>query len=220
MLGAVVRVGALLGPVVVCLVIAWLVTVNTPPPATVTAAVVKWALVAVGSSALLFALQRVGRRLLPIAALLDLSLVFPDRAPSRMRVALRTGTAAQLERRIEEARQGLRTDTPAEAAVRVLELASALRVHDAITRGHSERVRAYTQMIAEEMELPEDELDRLRWAGLLHDVGKLLVPTSILNKRGRLTDAEYTIVQSHAANGRKIVEPIIPWLSDAARAVW
>ena len=45
-----------------------------------------------------------------------------------------------------------------------------------MTRGHSERVRAYSQMIAKELRLGRDDVDRLNWAALLHDIGKLEVP--------------------------------------------
>lgn len=219
-LGWVVRACAVGGPLVVSILVAWLLTAITPVPDSVAAAIARWVAIAALSSLVLVVTERAGRRLLPIAALLDLTLVFPDRAPSRFRMALRTGTTTQLRRRIEETTTRTERDTPAEAATRVIELVAALRVHDHITRGHSERVRAYTQMIAEEMDLRQDELDRLRWAGLLHDVGKLLVPTSILNKRGRLTRDEFEIIKTHPENGRRIVEPLIPWLGDAARAVW
>ena len=72
-----------------------------------------------------------------------------------------------------------------EAAERLVALAGALNAHDRMTRGHTERVRAYTLMIGEELHLPEADLDRLHWAGLVHDIGKLEVPPSILNKPGR-----------------------------------
>ncbi len=220
MLGWLVRVSALAGPLVTSIVVAWSLTAVAPSPGGPILAIVRWLVIAAISSGVLVMLERAGRRLIPIASLLDLTLVFPDRAPSRFRVALRTGTTSQLQRRIDETREGQRGETPADAARRVIELVAALRVHDHITRGHSERVRAYTQMIADEMELSDHERDRLRWAGLLHDVGKLLVPTSILNKRGTLTDDEFEIVKSHPENGRKIIEPLIPWLGESARAVW
>ena len=58
-----------------------------------------------------------------------------------------------------------------------------------LTRGHSERVRAYARMIGQELHLSARDLDLLNWAALLHDVGKLNVPTEILSKPGRPTDA-------------------------------
>jgi hypothetical protein len=215
-----VRIAATLAPVTVAVLVAWTLTRLTPTPASVAVAIVRWLVIAVVSSTTLLFVERFGRRLIPIAGLLDLSLVFPDRAPSRFRIALRTGTTYQLQRRIEEARAGRRSETPAAAAQRVLELVAALRIHDHITRGHSERVRAYTQMIADEMNLPVDERDRLRWAGLLHDVGKLLVPTSVLNKKGKLTADEFELIKTHPENGRRVIEALVPWLGESARAVW
>jgi hypothetical protein len=219
-LGWTVRAVVFLAPVVASLITAWALTDATPYPPSVSGAVARWLLIAAVSTIVLVVVERSARRLAPIATLLDLSLLFPDRAPSRFRIALRTGTTHQLQRRIAEAQAGRDSETPAAAAQRVLELVAALRMHDHITRGHSERVRAYTQMIADEMKLDADELDRLRWAGLLHDVGKLLVPTSILNKKGRLTAEEYEIIKSHPENGRRMIEALVPWLGESARAVW
>ena len=102
----------------------------------------------------------------------------------------------------------------------MLDLVAALSIHDRTTRGHSERVRAYSRMIGEEMGLSDIELDRLQWAGLLHDVGKLLIPAAILNKPGTLTAEEYEEVCLHPEYGRGMVTPLIPWLGDSARAVW
>ncbi len=215
-----VRLGLVAAPLVVSIALAWSLTALTPQPSGLVAATTRWLAIAAISSAALVVLERLARRLLPIAALLDLTLAFPDQAPSRFKVALRTGTTGQLAQRIAEARSEVTADPSVGAGQRVIELVAALRVHDRITRGHSERVRAYTQMIADEMGLPEDEREQLRWAGLLHDVGKLLVPTSILNKIGRLTPEEYEIIKSHPENGRLIIEELVPWLGESARAVW
>jgi hypothetical protein len=98
----------------------------------------------------------------------------------------------------------------------ILSLSTALSNHDRKTRGHSERTRAYTDLIAEEMELPEPDRDRLRWAALLHDVGKLEVPTEILNKDSSLDEAEWEMVKQHPIHGMRLVAPLIPWLGDWA----
>ncbi len=168
----------------------------------------------------LLAVERLTRRLAPLATLLALSLTFPDRAPSRFRVALSNSSTHQLHVRIDEARRGVLGNTPSEAAERVLELVAALSMHDRITRGHSERVRAYSRMLGEELGLGEVELDRLQWAGLLHDIGKLLIPDAILNKPGALTAEEYEEVCRHPEYGRGMVAPLVPWLGESARAVW
>jgi HD-GYP domain-containing protein (c-di-GMP phosphodiesterase class II) len=177
-------------------------------------------LIAAASAVVLLIAERLTRRLAPLATLLALSLTFPDRAPPRFRVALRNGSTGQLRDRIAEARRGEVGNTPAEAAERVLDLVAALSVHDRTTRGHSERVRAYSRMIGEEMGLSDIELDRLQWAGLLHDIGKLLIPAAILNKPGTLTAEEYEEVCLHPEYGRDMVTPLIPWLGESARAVW
>ncbi len=117
--------------------------------------------------------------------------MFPDEAPSRFRTALGAGTTADLEQRLAAARAGAAADTPVEAAERLLGFVAALSTHDHITRGHSERVRAYAQLIAKELRLGRDEIDRLNWAALLHDIGKLEVPAEILNKAGRPSDEEW-----------------------------
>ena len=78
------------------------------------------------------------RRLLPLGALLGLSLVFPDEAPSRFRLALAADTVESLERRLSEMREG----DAQESAEILLQLVAALDVHDHITRGHAERCGA------------------------------------------------------------------------------
>ncbi len=68
---------------------------------------------------------------------------------------------------------------PSSVAEEILALAASLSRHDRKTRGHSERVRAFTDMIADDLRLPVADRDRLRWSALLHDVGKLpCTPTS------------------------------------------
>ena len=71
------------------------------------------------------------------------------------------------------------------AAKQILSLVAALSARDRKTRGHSERVRAFTDLVATQLRMPEDDRDRLRWAALLHDIGKLRVPAKVLNKPGR-----------------------------------
>jgi hypothetical protein len=177
----------------------------------------------VGLSALATAVlvlgDRLSRKALPLVALLKLSLVFPDRAPSRLRTALRAGTVQSLQQRIADASAAARAGTPVEAAERLLELVAALDVHDHVTRGHAERVRAYAQMIAEEMRLGRTERDLLNWAALLHDIGKLGIPSEILTKPGRLNEAEYDAIQRHPELGEQLVAPLRSWLGEWSEAV-
>ncbi len=171
------------------------------------------------SAIVLFAADRLARKLLPLAALLKLSLVFPDKAPSRFSVAMRTGTTRQLQRRVDDlVESGLGTNTTDHAAS-LLELVAGLSTHDRLTRGHCERVRAYTDLISEEMNLPQADQDRLRWAALIHDIGKLHVPAEILNKEGLPTEAEWEVLKTHTTLGAKLAEPLRPWLGDWVDAV-
>jgi len=216
----VLRVGIVAVPVAASFTTALTLSSLTEVPSTFSGAVTRWLLIAAAATVVLIVAERFTRRLVPLATLLALSLTFPDRAPPRFRVALRNGSTRQLRDRIAEARRGELGGTPAEAAERVLELVAALSLHDRSTRGHSERVRAYSRLLGEELGLGADELDQLQWAGLLHDVGKLLIPDAILNKPGRLTPAEYAEVCLHPGYGHAMVMPLIPWLGESARAVW
>jgi len=180
-----------------------------------------WWMVVLGVALLaLVTLETLGRRLLPLAALLRLTLLFPDRAPSRFRVALRGASRERLETWAgREARSGGGDAGAGERARQILSLAAALHGHDRMTRGHSERVRALTELVAEEMRLTDDEADRLQWAALLHDIGKLSVPAAILDKPGKPDDAEWAVLRRHPAEGARLAEPLRPWLGEWAEAV-
>lgn len=162
--------------------------------------------------------DRVARRLLPLATLYNMSLVFPDRAPSRYSVALRAGTIQRLRRRTDElAERGLCDDVGA-AALDAIALVSALGRHDRLTRGHTERVRAYADLIGEQLDLDADERNLLSWGVILHDIGKITVPSELLNKAGRPTDEEWTVISGHPEAGGRMIEPLTGWLGDWGRA--
>jgi len=162
------------------------------------------------------AVDPIARRLLPLAALLRMSLLFPGRAPSRLALGLVSRQNTDLQGLLAT---DLSEHTPDEAAEHVLRLVAALSRHDRITRGHSERVWGYAHLIAAELELCRDDADRLHWAALLHDVGKLGVAPEILNKRGRLTAAEWTKIKTHPEFGARLVAPLASWLGPWAEAV-
>jgi putative nucleotidyltransferase with HDIG domain len=196
----------------------WLATrLVSPPSGSLGLYLLWWLGLSLFATLALVAVGRACRRLLPLAALLRLSLVFPDATPSRFRTAAASGTVRTLERRLAEAKQ--RDSTPAESAQQLLALAAALDEHDGLTRGHSERVRAYSQLIGRELGLGRPELELLNWAALLHDIGKLEIPGEILNKRGRPTDEEWATIRSHPRLGESLVVPLRTWLGEWADAV-
>ena len=168
-----------------------------------------WVGLTAASTGVLVVAERALRKFLPLVALFRVSLAFPDEAPSRFKIAMRTNTLRQLQRTVAEGTAG---ESVQGCAERLVALAGALNAHDRLTRGHTERVRAYTLMIGEEMGLAHAELDRLHWAGLVHDIGKLKVPSEILSMAGKPDDAEWQILRRHPAAGIEMVEPLRPWL--------
>ena len=181
------------------------------PRGSTLAAHVVWWVAVLGSSTIVFiGLGRLARRFLPLAALLKMTMLFPDQAPKRLKVAWRAGSVRNLERNAK----GELGSVPTETAGEILALAASLSRHDRATRGHSERVRAFTDLIADELHLPADERDRLRWSALLHDVGKLGVHPHTLNKPGKLTDEEWAEVRNHPLEGRHLIAPLAPWLGE------
>jgi HD-GYP domain-containing protein (c-di-GMP phosphodiesterase class II) len=84
----------------------------------------------------------------------------------------------------------------------------AIETKDKYTRGHSERVNRFVMLVAARLNLNEEERKILNWASLLHDVGKIGIPESILNKQGPLTDEEYSIIKAHPEKGFKILQPL------------
>jgi len=87
-------------------------------------------------------------------------------------------------------------------------LCQAVETKDFYTRGHSDRVSRGSVMIAREIGMHTERVEALRYAGMLHDVGKLGVPTRVLQKTGKLTDEEYAAIQLHPMRGLEIVREI------------
>jgi HD-GYP domain-containing protein (c-di-GMP phosphodiesterase class II) len=88
-------------------------------------------------------------------------------------------------------------------------LADALEVKDAYTWGHSTRVSRYAMAIAAELHLSGTLLDQLELGSRLHDIGKIGVRESVLNKPGALTDAEYAHVMEHPVIGWRLLAPLL-----------
>jgi putative nucleotidyltransferase with HDIG domain len=87
-------------------------------------------------------------------------------------------------------------------------LAAAIDEKDPYTRGHSGRVAKYSMIIAQEMKLSVEDLDKLRIAALLHDVGKIGVDDRVLKKPGSLTPEEFEIMKTHTTKGANIMRPV------------
>ncbi len=118
---------------------------------------------------------------------------------------------AERERAEEELRQGLeRLRMSLEGTVNVL--ISAIEIRDAYTAGHQRRVTELACAIADEMGLSEDQIDGIRMAGVIHDLGKIAVPTEILSKPGRLSDLEWGMIKAHPRVGYDILKTVeFPW---------
>ncbi|MBW2731772.1 MAG: response regulator [Deltaproteobacteria bacterium] len=95
----------------------------------------------------------------------------------------------------------------------IVGFANALEESDVYTRGHSERVSLYSRMIAEAMKLSPQEVETVVLAAKVHDIGKIGIPTDMLNKRDRLTEEEIAVFRTHPEKGRRILKPI-PFLED------
>ncbi len=219
LLAALLRLFILVVPAVAGMAAAWAVTELLGEPSGVAETVGWWtALVAAAVTAVVVT-QRLAKRLLPLAWLLHLTLAFPDRAPSRLKIARRAARGRALRKAATEARHEGLGDDAAAAAARALVLVAALGAHDRRTRGHSERVRGLADVLAEEAGVAPEDRDRLRWAALLHDIGKLAVPGEILNKPDRPDDAEWETLRRHPEEGDRLVTPLVEWLGPWAASV-
>lgn len=100
--------------------------------------------------------------------------------------------------------------TAMEGTVRAI--AYTIETRDPYTAGHQRRVTKLACTIGEEMGLSKNQIEGLRMSGELHDIGKIHVPAEILSKPGQISDAEYTIIKTHAQVGHDILKTIeFPW---------
>ncbi len=97
-------------------------------------------------------------------------------------------------------------------------LAAALDAKDPYTHGHSQRVTEYALLGATSLLIPANDLEDLEYAGILHDIGKIAVADSILNKSGSLTTKEWAIMREHPLTGANILREI-PFLEKASELV-
>jgi len=90
----------------------------------------------------------------------------------------------------------------------VMALASALEAKDPYTRGHSERVSALSVRLARELGCSDETIGTLEMGGLLHDLGKIAIPSRLLNKPGKLEENEYIAIMKHSEYGENICKPL------------
>ena len=94
----------------------------------------------------------------------------------------------------------------------ILAIASLVETRDPYTAGHQRRVADMSRAIATEMQLSNDQIDGLRMAGKIHDIGKVSVPAEILSMPKKLTDIEFSLIKAHAQSGYDILKDIeFPW---------
>jgi HD-GYP domain-containing protein (c-di-GMP phosphodiesterase class II) len=129
-----------------------------------------------------------------------------DRAMSGFERALVGTAAGNLSVFIDNARLVRDRDQTFVGALSAL--VSAIDAKDPYTRGHSQRVALLAKQIASKAGLPEREVTDIYIAGLVHDVGKIAVPESVLRKQGRLTDEEFAVVKQHPERGYHILRDI------------
>ncbi len=99
-------------------------------------------------------------------------------------------------------------------------VANTIDMKDKYTKGHSARVAEYTELLAREMGLSKDKVDMYYNIALLHDIGKIGIPPSVLNKPGKLTDNEFMMIKSHAMLGYRVLKHItvVPELAAGAKS--
>ncbi len=103
----------------------------------------------------------------------------------------------------------LELETKARSLSIIYALAATVDAKDHYTYGHSKKVSQYAVSISETLGLPQDRITTVRAAGLLHDIGKIAIPDSVLNKAGPLTDEEWKAVRAHPKLGVEILKHVI-----------
>jgi HD-GYP domain-containing protein (c-di-GMP phosphodiesterase class II)/sensor domain CHASE-containing protein len=91
-------------------------------------------------------------------------------------------------------------------------LAAATEMRDPYTAGHQRRVANLARAIATEMKLPKDNIEGIRIAGSIHDIGKIYIPAEILSKPTKLSDLEFALIKTHSQGGYEVLKDIeFPW---------
>ncbi|HYL68102.1 MAG TPA: HD domain-containing phosphohydrolase [Candidatus Limnocylindria bacterium] len=100
------------------------------------------------------------------------------------------------------------TDELENAEAVVFTLAQSIEARDPYTRGHCERLADMSARLGTRLDIPGEDIKALRWAGIVHDIGKVVVPDSILLKPGPLTPQEWAVMRKHAVVGEGICAPL------------
>ena len=91
-------------------------------------------------------------------------------------------------------------------------IGNIVEIKDPYTAGHQQRVSKLAMIIAQKMKLPQEKIEGIRIASLVHDIGKISVPAEILNKSIKLTGIEYNLIKDHSQIGHDILKSIeFPW---------
>lgn len=100
----------------------------------------------------------------------------------------------------------------------ILTLVNALEYYDKYTRGHSERVAEIASEFAEFLDMNKEDIKKVYWAGITHDIGKFFVPQTILNKPAKLDDDEYELIKEHPVKSYELLASN-PYLSEYSKIV-
>lgn len=114
---------------------------------------------------------------------------------------------AEVDKRIEQVRRQAKQIEQVSVAA-LTALVRAMEAKDTYLKGHSERVAALCEKMAERLDLEPREVEEVRTAGLLHDIGMIAIRESVVHKEGQLSDDEYRHVQEHVELGANILQPL------------
>ncbi len=137
---------------------------------------------------------------------LDEVVLSVDRALEKRRLELENRDYQQhLEQKVEEQAKKIR----AAFLNTITALAIALEAKHKYTSGHSQRVAEISAAVAKELGMPRDSIEKIKLAGLIHDIGKIGVRGSVLNKPAKLTNEEFQHIKSHPEIGERILSPVV-----------
>jgi PAS domain S-box-containing protein len=119
-------------------------------------------------------------------------------------IADRKRTEEQLRKSVEQLRRAVET------TIQVLVM--AVEMKDPYTAGHQRRMTNLARTMATEMGLPPEKIEGLRLAGVIHDIGKITLPTEVLSKPTKLSDVEFSLIREHVRSGYDILKDVeSPW---------